>query len=429
VNVCTNVPANSYVYFAVDVPASAKYATNILANTGPNALNVIFNQTLLPTGSSQNDYFLLNLAGTGTNTATLSTSSGPPFLQAGQRYFLAVQNPSNAGQDFCLQVNFDGSTNGITITSLDDPPTTNSTITTNVLANTVQYYYYDITNQIAVFQVTNMSADVDMVISHNLPLPDANHFDYGSFKAGTNDDFIVVRTNSSPVPLTPGRWFVTVFNSVTNANVTYTITATQATNDAIADVTGWEPCITTANDQFTSQPGPAYTNFFATSVTTSPSEIEFDLAPSNGNVDLIVRLNDHPTPSQFDFGSFNSGLTAEKLVIVTNSALTNLNGIWYVGVPNNETFPVDFTLCVSFPTGVSQFPAIVTRSAKFTPGANGGFSFDFTSVSGQAYYVDMSTDLVTWTTLVKIVATSDSTSFNDPNPPDTARYYRLRTTP
>ncbi len=241
--VCTNAtaPAGGYAYFAVDVPALARFATNTLNNPGPNSLNVIFNQTTLPTGFSAGDFYLMANVGAPGAAVVLSKNSGPPFLVPGQRYFLAVQNLSSQDQTFCLQVDFDVNTN-FTITSLDD--SVNNPITTNVAPGTIQYYYFDVTNSVAVFEVTNITANVDMVIRHDLPLPDSTSYDYGSFNSDTNDEFIVVTTNSSPVPLTPGRWYVAVYNVATNPVVSYTILADQFdTYIKVFDLNAFGPCL------------------------------------------------------------------------------------------------------------------------------------------------------------------------------------------
>jgi subtilisin-like proprotein convertase family protein len=430
---CTNAtaPANGYVYFAVDVPALAKFATNTLNNAGPQPLSLIFNQTALPNGTSAGDSYLLAGVTAGTWKDTLSKNSGPPFLQPGNRYFLAVQNTSPVDQPFCLQVDFDVNTN-FSITSLDDPPVSGSTIPTNVLAGSVQYYYYDISNDSAVasFEILNPTADVDMVISHTLPLPDSNAYDYGSFNAGTNDEFIVVRTNSQPVALTAGRWYITVYNSLTNPpNITYTIRAQQSPFDVVI----FPIDDGVANQGQIGNPGFSLDSadelrFYSFEITDPKiPAVEFVISNLTGNCDLLARLNDWPTPSQFDFGSFNAGLTDERLVITTNSTRTNLVGIWYLAIPNNDPGIVNFDIAATtLPAGSVPFPLIASSSARFSTANGGSFTFSWHATAGQTYYVDMSTDVIHWQTIAKITATSNTATFNDVRPPNTARYYRLR---
>jgi subtilisin-like proprotein convertase family protein len=428
--VCTNVtvPAHSYAYFAVDVPQLAKFATNILNNTGPVPLDLLFNQNTLPTGYSDGDWYLMDQVGAGIWSATLAKNSGPPFLSPGNRYFLAVLNQHDADQPFCLQVDFDVNTN-FSITSLDDPNP--NPLPTNVLAGSVQYYYYDIeTNSlVATFEILNPTADVDMVISHDIPLPDQYHYDYGSFNAGTNDEFIAVRTNSSPVALTPGRWYITVYNSITNPpDVTYTIRAQQSSVDVVlfplVNATPYTGQI--ANPGF-SLDALDELRFYTFTITNNDPAVEFLLNNLTGNCDLLARLGDWPTPSTFDFASFNVGTTDERLVITTNSSLPSLNGTWYLAIPNNDPGQVNFDITATLMgAGTLPHPLIRSSTAKFTRGVNSSFSFSFDSIAGQTYYIDMSTNLIDWSTVAKITATSSTTTFIDPNPADVGRYYRLR---
>ena len=430
--VCTNVtaPAGGLVYFAADVPSLARFATNTLNNVGPQPLNLIFNQTSLPTGTTTGDSYLL--AGvTGTGVAVLSKNSGPPFLEPGNRYFLAVQNTTGVDQKFCLQVDYDVNTN-LDITSLDDPPVPGSTIPTNVLAGSTQYYFYDIASDsvAATFEILNPTADVDMVISHTLPVPSSQSYDYGSFNAGTNDEFIVVRTNSSPVPLTPGPWYITVYNKVTNApTVTYTIRAQQTSVDFVVlplDAPNPNPNTDIAAPGFSTD-NSGDIRYYSYTITNNAAAVQFVISNMNGNCDLMASLNNFPIPAQFDFGSFNSGTVNERLVIVTNSSKPSINGTWYLAIPNNDPNPVNFTIAATLlPPGSVPFPSIISGSATFSGGTYGSFSFSWESVAGQTYYVDVSTDLVNWTPLAKITANSSTTTFIDSQPTDEIRYYRLR---
>ena len=425
---CATAPAGGYAYLAVDVPALAKFATNTLLTAGPNPLNLIFNQTTLPTGFSSGDVYLMANVGSPGAVTVLSKNSGPPFLVPGQRYFLAVQNLTGQDQPFCLQVDFDVNTN-FDITSLDDPNP--NPVATNVLADSVQYYYYDISNDSvsASFEILNPSADVDIVVSHTLPLPDSQSYDYGSFNAGTNDEFIVVRTNSSPVALTSGRWYITVYNTLTNPpNVTYTIRAQQSSQDVVIfPLTDGVPFQGEIADPGFSLDSLSELRFYSFTVSNSPPAIEFVISNLNGNCDLLARLGDLPTPSQFDFASFNSGTVNERLVVSTNSSQPNLNGIWYLAIPNNDPGLVNFDIAATtLASPALPFPSIVSASANYTPGAYGAFAFSWESIAGQTYFVDVSTNLVNWATIATIRAQSSTTTFNDPSPPDQARYYRLR---
>ena len=236
----TNLPPNGgIIYFGVDVPLVANFATNLLFNaSGP--MNLLFNQYALPTGTLPGDVTLLSLTNGGPNAGsrTLSTLGAPPPLLPGQRYFLGVQNASQSAESFCLQVNFDVGTN-TTITTLTNGLPIDPTVTTN---SPVFYSFTVPTNAVLVtFQILGLTnGEADLYAHAGLPaLPGPFNFDYESRNEATNDQFIVITTNSQPgppaawsstntnnvVPLTPTTWYLSVYNPGTN-NVGYTILAT-----------------------------------------------------------------------------------------------------------------------------------------------------------------------------------------------------------
>ncbi|TAK96516.1 MAG: hypothetical protein EPO07_14425 [Verrucomicrobia bacterium] len=93
---------------------------------------------------------------------------------------------------------------------------------------TTDYYRYVVTTNAAraQFEINNPSGDMTLVAKKDLPLPDLTTFDYFSANPFTNDEVIVVLTNSTPVPLTPGNWFLGAIN-LTPGCVTYSIKATE----------------------------------------------------------------------------------------------------------------------------------------------------------------------------------------------------------
>ena len=55
-----------------------------------------------------------------------------------------------------------------------------------------------------------LSSNADLVVSKGT-LPTLTSSDYGSFNVTNVDENIFVLTNSSPVPLSPGLWYLCVF--------------------------------------------------------------------------------------------------------------------------------------------------------------------------------------------------------------------------
>jgi hypothetical protein len=115
---------------------------------------------------------------------------------------------------------------------------------------------------------------------------------------------------------------------------------------------------------FTAGPGAALTNFFKFSVTNFPLTgftnlgLRFELYNQTGDGDLIVQTNRLPLSPPFFQTSRLPNNNSEIIFIRTNSALTNLNMDWYLGVPNNETNPITYTILAQVDT--NGFPAFPT---------------------------------------------------------------------
>jgi hypothetical protein len=76
------------------------------------------------------------------------------------------------------------------------------------------------------FQVQEMTANVELVASKGLPLPTLASYDLISTNTGTNDEWILCFTNSTPVRLSPGDWFLSVVNP-SGISAAYSVTATE----------------------------------------------------------------------------------------------------------------------------------------------------------------------------------------------------------
>ena len=94
-------PGNT-AYFSVTVPTNADFATNTLVfATAP--VNLLFNQTALPSGTNAGSFTLL--ANSTGGSSLLSSSTVPPLVP-GATYYLGVQNTNSVAVNFALLVNF-----------------------------------------------------------------------------------------------------------------------------------------------------------------------------------------------------------------------------------------------------------------------------------------------------------------------------------
>ncbi len=134
----------------------------------------------------------------------LSTESG------GSTYYLAVQNPNTAPAQIVLQVDYD-------ITSLTNGAPYSAAFATN---DSIRYFEYTVGSNAyeATFQLLKQTGNNDLVLSRGIPLPTLTNTAYGSFNAGNLDETIYVLTNSDPVPLTPGTWYLGVIKRSSGSN-------------------------------------------------------------------------------------------------------------------------------------------------------------------------------------------------------------------
>ena len=359
----STIPAGQTVYYQVNVPAWANEATNILvSSTLP--VNVFFNPTNLPTGVNPGDITLLT-ASTGGPSLPIAVNTNAPYMpyQAGSTYYLGVQNPSaTTPATVVLQVDFD-------ITPLTNGVPDTSVFTTN---DTERYFSYTVSSNAyeATFQLLKLSGNADLVVSKGSPLPTLTNTDYGSFNDGRVDENIYVLTNSSPVPLSPGTWYIGVIKRDSGV-VDYTVLAQEL--DVTNSLTNSVNIINLTNGvpfNWSAGPGAALTNFFVFAVTNPVvggsnayvPGLHFELYNLTGNGDLTLETNALPLAPPFFQTSQNPGRNPESILVYTNSGLTNLAANWYLGVPNNEISNINYTI-VAWTETNSYFPAF--------PGASG----------------------------------------------------------
>jgi hypothetical protein len=130
-----------------------------------------------------------------------------------------------------------------------------------------RYFAFDVgTNAYeATFQLLQLSGNADLVLREGGPLPDLSGASYGSFNKATADENVYVLTNSSPVGLSAGRWYLGVFNR-DGSQLQYSVLAKELDVTNLALPTSVMPAIINlANGvpvAWTAGPGAALTNFF-----------------------------------------------------------------------------------------------------------------------------------------------------------------------
>lgn len=345
------VPPGQVAYFAVTVPSWANFATNILVSATAN-VDLLFNQTTPPGLGDPGDFVFVNNNTTGNQTIAVNPPTTPPLLR-GTTYYLGVRNNGSVPSTVVVQVNYDmvTLTNGVPFTSVLSTNDLDRPYVFNVSSNGIE----------ATFQLLKQTGNADLVVRKGLPIPNLFSTDYGSF-VGTNvNEAIYVLTNSLPVPLSAGPWYIDVIKRDPSSNVVrYAVLAKELDPPAPTVIS----LVNRVPLNFTAGPGVPLTNFFKFSVTNFPITavtnlgLHFELYNQSGDGDLIVQTNRLPLSPPFFQTSRLPGNSAEIVFVRTNTALTNLNVDWYLGVANNETNPISYTILAQIDT--NGFPAFPT---------------------------------------------------------------------
>jgi subtilisin-like proprotein convertase family protein len=372
----STVGPGQIVDYSVTVPSWAKFATNILVSSD-QPVDLFFNQNTTPSGAVPPDTQLLANSTAGIGAPVLSGASTPP-LQPGLTYYLGVRNNGIHAASVVLEVDYDitALTNGVPFTGV---------LTTNV-SDAVRYFSYTVSSNAyeATFQLLGITnGNADLVLRKGVPLPATTSSDYGSFNVSNANENIYVFTNSAPVTLSAGTWYLGVIRR-DSGPVGYSVLAKEV------DLAGASPAVSVINltngvpFSYTASPGAALTNFFRFTVTNAlTSGLRFELYGLNGNGDLTVQTNALPLAPPFFQTSLNAGTTPEIMFIRTNAGLTNLTADWYLGVPNNEVTNISYTILAVIDTN-AYFPAF--------PGAGGAGGGAVGGRGGDIYHVFSTAD-------------------------------------
>jgi hypothetical protein len=273
-----------------------------------------------------------------------------------------------------------------------------------------------------------LGSNVTVVLSEHLPLPDLTHFDYIQRRPSTNDDVFLVVTNTTPFPVQANRWYVGVFNHA-NTNVPFAVQAcyTASNYPVIIPLTNGVPFVADFASAFVAPPGPPQWFFFEFAVTNSMDGILFELYNLSGDADLVLQRDVPPGMPPYLAGSFTPGSAPEQIVLRAGQEIPDLMGNWYLGVFNNESVNVAYTLrAVVRTNGLlnSAQPTITTLTPMAPPH---GLLLQWNSVIGEGYVVDHSTDLINWAPVSGFIrATTPLTTFEIVPLLPGAHFYRIR---
>jgi hypothetical protein len=334
----------------VDVPLWASNATNLLlAATDRNLGNPLpvgvlwdlFDQS--PNAIGQAIVWPPNSAG-----GKVLFSTAAPNIVPGQPYYVAITNPNPTAVTFAYGVWF------------DIPTLANCVASSNFVAQAgvPRYFQFDVNAlppgaalQTVSFYLTGapnnfvgVNSNVTVVLSERLPLPDLSYHDYISTRPNTNDDIIMLVTNSTPFPIQTNRWYVGIFNQA-DTDVPVTVQAcVGAVYPAIVPLTNAIPFVAGPTNAFVAPPGPPRQFFFQFEVTNEVDAILFEMYNLSGNADLVVQRDLPPTMAPYYGESLRPGTNWEQVVARVSPEVPSLVGNWFVGIYNNEAANVAYTL-------------------------------------------------------------------------------------
>jgi len=414
-----SLPANGYQNFVVQVPQWTTNATNVLLysmdrpGVNPLPVGILCDTNTFPT-SFTNALFWPPVNATATDILTTNVAGLPgnpgPILYPGQSYFLTVTNTNSVAITFAVGVWFD-------ILTLDNcEPLTNGRVGP---AGIPRYYQFDVsTNNLPPGYVQDVSfylsgvesnytgfrSNVTLVLSQHLPLPDLTHYDYISASPRTNDDVIMIVSNTTPFSVQTNRWYVGIFNSAPT-NVPFTVQACYDTNypTIITLTNGLDyAASTTVNTNYLAPPGPPHWFFFRFQITNYVDAVLFELYGLSGAADLVLQRDVPPTMAPYFASSTQPGTQPEQIVVRTSRALPDLRGDWYLGVYSYEpTNQVGYTLRATLPTAgllLSAQPIVVQDQVFRT----NSMLLSWNAVAGDWYTIGFNNGFTTipWTNIL-----------------------------
>ena len=419
--------------FIVPVPQWASYATNVLVfatnrlNGDGAPLSIFLDTNAFPTVLTPPA--LIGPASNG--VAVLSTNTlPPPFITPGQSYYLAITNPLPVAVTFALGVWFDVT------------PLTNCQPQTNYVgpAGIPRYFQFDVpTNAVppgdaprdVVFWLSGVRTNVTVVFSQSLPLPDLRNYDYLSQANSTNDEIIMLMTNTTPYPLQNyGRWYAGVFNSeATNVPFTVQVCYSTVTNyPAIIPLTNHVPYVASLTNEYVAPPGPPRDFFFEFTISNYVDAVLFELYDTTGDLDLVLQRYQPSGMAPYFRTSLRTGRGPEQIVLRPQYELPDLRGRWYLGLHNRESTNVAYTIRASTPVDdrlESGQPLLMTVSPAIPPS---GPVLSWNGIEGELYYVEFSPGLFPpdWRPVTRpIVAPTPYPAIEVTTATGTSGFYRL----
>jgi len=256
------------------------------------------------------------------------TNSSPVPLVPGDWYF-AVANRDALAHDYVLLVT-EVLPSAIIVLTNALPYTNTLAVADGTSMGGVDYYQFEVSTNEAVqvnFETYAAGGNVDLYVGSGLPLPGPALNAGESLHPGLEDEWVLIHTNSLPVMLAPGTWYLMVTN-LDAAPVDYVVRASEIDAPDVVELVDGNPLDTQVTlDDGLGETGYRYFSFL---VDTNMAQVEFQVFGMDGDVDLYLQEGlPLAHAGVFDAASTNAGLADELLVSYLGSPTTPLTPGWY----------------------------------------------------------------------------------------------------
>jgi subtilisin-like proprotein convertase family protein len=373
------VAPDSFAYYAVTVPTNADVATNMLLfATGP--VNLLFNQTTLPTGLGAGDFTLLSASTAGSTNLTLA---GSPPLVPGATYYLGVQNTNAVAVNFGIEVNFH-------LLVYTNPTIVITSITHTNIGGTNGFWltWFAPSNDLFQVQWTGNLAPPQVwntftnIVGYNTNV----------FTSPTNTQFNFF-DDGSQFPFGPLRFYRLI------------LLGSGLTNGV---------------SQTNSIP-PGSITYYSISVPTNADFSTNSLFMTNGPLNLLFNQAVPPTGTNAgDYLLFSASANASA-ILGTNSPPPFFvpGGTYYLGVQNTNSFAVNYSIQVDFhlftPTSPPTNPLVISSITYTNVGGTNAVLLRWTAPANYQFQIQWVTNLdapIAWNTISNVVITSTTTNYS-----------------
>jgi subtilisin-like proprotein convertase family protein len=255
-------------------------------------------------------------------------------------WYLAVINRGTNALNFTICASLP-STNVIVI------PLTNGVWYTNTIAAdlfdvppALDYYQFTVSSNavFALFETEPVDGNVDIYLRKG-ELPDLQSFDAYSENQRLAPDVIRVRAGDPALPLTPGDWYLAVYDnhSVEYISVTYRVRATEIQPNLVALRSGVAVTNTISTNGFL--------DYYVFSVSEYATEAVFELLKPTGDVEFYVHLGlPLPESGTYDYDAAVSVGGSASISVTEFSPVPLAGGNWYLSVTNETTDLVTYVI-------------------------------------------------------------------------------------